>query len=308
MSCRQSLLDLPYQAAKEGGLSSAKPLIEHFYDEPTGTISYVVADPATRFAAVIDPVLGFDPVSGRTDPEPARRLLRWIDEQNYSIQWILETHAHADHLTAAQWIKQSHGGTVAIGRGICNVQEHFAKVFNLGIPFVADGRQFDHLFTDGENFRIGTVSCRVMATPGHTRDSISYVIGDAVFVGDSLFMADFGTARCDFPGGDARQLYRSIQQLFELPDETRLYMCHDYRPGGRDLRWVSTVAEQKLSNVHVRAGVTEDNFVQMRTERDQQLDLPKLIVPAIQVNIRAGHLPDAEDNGVAYLKTPVDQL
>ena len=289
-------------------MSDNEPLIEHFYDEPTGTISYAVVDVATGHAAVIDPVLGYDPVSGRTDAAPAKRLLDWIDERDCKIQWILETHAHADHLTAAQWIKASHGGTVAIGRGICSVQEHFAGVFNLGPSFVTDGRQFDHLFDDGETFQVGTIDCRVMGTPGHTRDSISYVVGDAVFVGDSLFMEDFGTARCDFPGGDAVQLYASIQALFELPDATRLYMCHDYRPGGRELRWVSTVGAQKQSNIHVKSGISEADFVQMRTGRDQQLDLPRLIVPAIQVNIRAGHLPEREDNGVAYLKTPVDKL
>lgn len=289
-------------------MSETRPLIEHFYDEPTGTISYVVVDPATGHAAVIDPVLGYDPVSGRTDPLPAKRLLDWIDERDCRIQWILETHAHADHLTAAQWIRESHGGTVAIGRGICSVQKHFAAIFNLGPSFVADGEQFDHLFDDGETFRIGTIDCQVMGTPGHTRDSISYVVGDAVFVGDSLFMEDFGTARCDFPGGDPSQLYKSIQALFRLPDETRLYMCHDYRPGGRELRWLSTVAEQKQNNIHVKSGTSEADFVQMRTARDRQLDLPKLIVPAIQVNIRAGHLPEREDNGVSYLKMPVNKL
>lgn len=289
-------------------MSDDSPLIEHFYDEPTGTISYVVADPVTGYAAVVDPVLGYDPVSGRTDSAPARRLLDHIDGHDLRLQWILETHAHADHLTAAQWIKQSHGGTVAIGEGIRSVQAHFAAVFNLGPSFVADGNQFDHLFEDGEVFQIGAIECRVMATPGHTRDSISYMIGDAVFVGDSLFMEDFGTARCDFPGGDARQLYQSIQALFALPEQTRLYMCHDYQPGGRPLHWVSTIADQKRANIHVGSGITEDEFVAMRTQRDRELSLPRLIVPAIQVNIRAGHLPDAEENGTVFLKTPVDKL
>ena len=267
----------------------------------------MVSDPTTGKAAVIDPVLGYDRASGRTDTVAAVEIIDYLDANKLQLDWILETHAHADHLTAAQFIKAQRGGRVAIGEGIRQVQAHFSELFNLK-PFVADGRQFDHLFEDGETFSIGSLSCRVMATPGHTDDSISYMVEDAVFVGDSLFVMDFGTARCDFPGGDAARLYQSIQMLFELPDETRLFMCHDYCPGGRALRWVATVAEQKEANIHMGNEVSEKQFVAMRQERDGTLDLPDLILPSVQVNIRAGHLPKAEDNQIAYIKIPLDVL
>ena len=259
-------------------------------------------------AAIIDSVLGYSTISGRTDTGPADVMLDYIRDHDLSLTWILETHAHADHLSGAQYIKSQLGGRVAIGAGICDVQAHFAPVYNLDSGFAADGRQFDHLFVDGDTFRIGKLDCEVLATPGHTNDSVSYRIDDAVFVGDSLFMPDFVTARCDFPGGDAAVLYESIQRLLALPGETRLYMCHDYMPGGRELRWVCTVDEQRQHNIHVGGDVSKTEFAGMRSERDSQLNLPALIVPAIQVNIRAGHLPEAEDNGIAYLKTPIDKF
>ena len=282
--------------------------IQHFYDEPTGTLSYVVADPASNTAAVIDCVLGYSAVSGRTDTAPSDALVDYIREQELSLEWILETHAHADHLSGAQHIKSLLGGRVAIGEGIRDVQAHFAPIYNLDEGFTADGRQFDQLFADGHVFSIGGLDCEVIATPGHTNDSVSYRIGSAVFVGDSMFMPDFGTARCDFPGGDAGLLFDSIQKLLSLPENTRLYMCHDYMPGGRELRWECTVAEQRESNIHVHQGVDKNEFAKMRADRDAQLSLPALIVPAIQVNICAGHLPDAEENGIAYLKTPIDRF
>lgn len=247
-------------------------------------------------------------VSGRTDRAACDALIAFVQSHDLTVDWILETHAHADHLSGAQLLKAELGGTVAIGAGIRDVQSHFVPVFNLESEVATDGRQFDRLLADGDTFSIGELRCEVIATPGHTSDSVSYHIGDAVFVGDSLFMPDFGTARCDFPGGDAGSLYESIQRLYRLPDETRLFMCHDYMPGGRELRYVCTVAEQRSHNIHASENTSKAEFSAMRTERDASLALPALIVPAIQVNIRAGHLPDAEDNGIAYLKTPVDTL
>ncbi|MDH3336886.1 MAG: MBL fold metallo-hydrolase [Gammaproteobacteria bacterium] len=282
--------------------------IQHFYDETTGTLSYVVSDPGSGHAAVIDPVIGYSMVSGRIDSGPSDVVVEYVHKQKLGLEWILETHAHADHVTGAQYIKSKLGGQVAIGEGIRSVQAYFGPVFNLGPPFAADGHQFDKLFEDGDVFRIGELDCEVIATPGHTNDSVSYRIGSAVFVGDSLFMPDFGTARCDFPGGNAEVLYDSIQRLLCLPGDTRLYMCHDYMPGGRELRWVCTVDEQRADNIHVNESVGKAEFTSMRKERDRSLNLPALIVPAIQVNIRAGHLPDAEDNDIAYLKTPIDTL
>jgi glyoxylase-like metal-dependent hydrolase (beta-lactamase superfamily II) len=283
-------------------------MIQHFYDESTGTLSYVVSDEKTGHAAIVDPVVAYSMVSGRTDTSPSDLIIEYIHKQNLGLEWILETHAHADHMTGAQYIKSKLGGKVAIGAGICSVQAHFAPIFNLGQDFVADGHQFDTLFADGDTFRIGELECEVIATPGHTNDSLSYRIGSAVFVGDSMFMPDFGTARCDFPGGDAEVLYDSIQRILSLPGDTRLFMCHDYKPGGRQLRWECSVDEQRTSNIHVSAGVTKSEFASMRSKRDATLDLPALIVPSIQVNIRGGHLPSAEKNGIAYLKTPIDTL
>lgn len=285
-----------------------RPGIQHFYDEQTGSLSYVISDPDSKSAAIIDPVLGFSAVSGRTDKSGARKIIEYIQTEGLSLEWILETHAHADHLTAAQFLKSELGGQVGIGQGIRNVQEHFAKVFNMQAPFRADGHQFDRLFSDGDSFQIGSLDCQVLATPGHTDDSVTYLVEDAAFIGDSLFMCDYGTARCDFPGGDAGLLYDSIQKLFSLADETRLFMCHDYPPEGRDLRFECTVAEQKQANIHVGDGVSKCEFIDMRKKRDATLELPELILPAVQVNICAGHLPDTEDNQVAYIKIPLDTI
>jgi glyoxylase-like metal-dependent hydrolase (beta-lactamase superfamily II) len=286
----------------------SRPGIQHFYDEQTGSLSYVVSDSDSKSAAIIDPVLGFSAVSGRTDKSAARKIIEYIQTEGLSVEWILETHAHADHLTAAQFLKSELGGQVGIGQGICTVQGHFAKVFNMQVPFKADGHQFDRLFLDGDSFQIGNLDCRVLDTPGHTDDSVTYLVEDAAFVGDSLFMCDFGTARCDFPGGDAGLLYDSIQKLFSLADETRLFMCHDYPPEGRDLRFECTVAEQKRNSIHVGDGVSKREFIDMREKRDATLNLPELILPAVQVNIRAGHLPDPEDNQIAYIKIPLDTI
>lgn len=284
------------------------PEVRHFYHQPTGTLSYVVSDPASRRAAIIDPVMGFCIVSGRTDTEIADGILDYIMQHDLDVQWILETHAHADHLSAAQFLKSRCGGTVAIGEGIRSVQAHFAKVFNLQAPFVADGRQFDRLFVNDERFSLGDLSCDVLHTPGHTNDSVTYRIGDCAFVGDSLFMPDFGTARCDFPGGDAGLLFESIQKLFALPGDTRLFMCHDYPPADRKLRYEISVAEQKKDNKHVGGEVSKHEFVAMREARDATLSLPALILPSIQVNIRAGSLPEPESNQVSYLRIPLDTV
>ncbi|HEX6259714.1 MAG TPA: MBL fold metallo-hydrolase [Woeseiaceae bacterium] len=289
-------------------LAPGNPEVQQFYHQPTGTLSYVVSDPGTSMAAVVDPVLGFSVVSGRTDAGPAQEIIEHIQGHGLNLEWILETHAHADHLSSAQSIKAHLGGKVAIGSGICTVQSTFGEIFNLKAPFAADGRQFDRLFADGESFTLGSIDCKVLNTPGHTSDSVTYLIGDCAFVGDSLFMPDFGTARCDFPGGDAALLYDSIQKLFALAPDTKLHMCHDYPPEGRSLRCVVSIAEQKKSNVHVKDGTTKADFVAMRRKRDATLSLPALILPAIQVNIRAGHLPESEDNDVSYIKIPLDTL
>ncbi len=286
----------------------SRPGIQHFYDEQTGSLSYVVSDPDSTSAAIIDPVLGFSAVSGRTNQSGARKIIEYFQTEGLSLEWILETHAHADHLTAAQFLKSELGGQVGIGQGIRAVQKHFAKVFNLQAPFRADGHQFDRLFSDGDSFQIGNLDCRVLDTPGHTDDSVTYLVEDAAFVGDSLFLCDFGTARCDFPGGDAGLLYDSIQKLFSLAEETRLFMCHVYPPEGCDLQFECTVAEQKRANIHVGDGVSKREFIDMREKRDATLKLPKLILPAVQVNIRAGHLPDPEDNQIAYIKIPLDTI
>jgi glyoxylase-like metal-dependent hydrolase (beta-lactamase superfamily II) len=286
----------------------SNPVVQHFYHQPTGTLSYVVSDPGTSMAAVVDPVLGFSVVSGRTDPGPAQEIIDYIQAHDLNLEWILETHAHADHLTSAQTVKAHLGGKVAIGNGIRTVQATFGEIFNFKAPFAADGRQFDRLFADGESFTLGSIDCKVLNTPGHTRDSVTYLVGDCAFVGDSLFIPDFGTARCDFPGGDAALLYDSIQKLFALPADTTLHMCHDYPPEGRALRYAASVAEQKESNIHVKNGTTKADFVAMRRKRDATLSLPALILPAIQINIRAGHLPESEDNDVSYIKIPLDTL
>jgi glyoxylase-like metal-dependent hydrolase (beta-lactamase superfamily II) len=285
-----------------------RPDVKQFYDESSGTLTYVVSDSVSKSAAIIDPVLGFSTVSGRTDTALAEQILAYVDASALSVEWILETHAHADHLSAAQFLKSKTGARVAIGEGIRDVQAHFGKIFNLPVSFMADGSQFDHLFTDGEQFSLGEMECSVLHTPGHTNDSVTYRVGNCAFVGDSLFMPDFGTARCDFPGGDASLLYESIQKLFALPNDTRLHMCHDYPPEGRALRYEISVAEQKEENKHVGGGTTKESFVAMREARDDTLSLPTLILPSIQVNICAGNLPDEDDNGIAYIRIPLNTL
>jgi glyoxylase-like metal-dependent hydrolase (beta-lactamase superfamily II) len=284
------------------------PLIHCFYHKETGTWSYVVADPVARVAVVIDPVLDYDAKSGHTNTASAQQLIDTVHENAYRLEWILETHAHADHLSAAPFIKKNLGGRVAIGRGITKVQEIFKPIFNFDDNFSTDGSQFDHLFDDDEIFFIGEIPARVIPTPGHTNDSVSYLIGDALFVGDSLFMPDGGSARCDFPGGDAAVLYQSIQRLFSLPDTTRMFVCHDYSPGGREPRCETSVAEQKKTNIHVGNGVSEDAFTDMRNKRDATLGKPALIIPSVQVNIAAGEFPAANNNGIIYLKIPLNTL
>jgi len=282
--------------------------IKAFFHPATFTLSYVVSDPGTKHAVIIDSALDFDYSSGRTGTAAADEIIAYAKERGLSLDWILETHAHADHLTAAPYLKRELGGKIAIGEGITGVQDTFGKVFDMGKGFVTDGSQFDRLLADGDTFSIGNIEGRVLHTPGHTNDSVTYVIGDAAFLGDTLFMPDFGSARCDFPGGDAGLLYDSIQRIYALGDDTRLFMCHDYQPGGRKLLFETTVAEQKEKSIHIADGVGREEFVKMRVERDGQLGVPKLILPAIQVNIRAGELPDPESNGVSYLKLPLDQF
>lgn len=286
-----------------------RALVTPFFHAATGTWSYVVADPHRRIAAIIDPVLDFDAKSGRTATTSAQQMADFVTAQTLDVHWILETHAHADHLSAGAWLKSRFAqAQLGIGAGIVEVQTTFRTIYNLGTHFPVDGSQFDHLFADGERFAIGDMDAEVITVPGHTNDSVAYRIGDAVFVGDSIFMPDGGTARCDFPGGDARTLYRSIHRLFALPDDTRVFVCHDYGPGGRDVACETTIAAQRAGNIHVSSGITEDDFAAVRTARDATLDMPALILPAIQVNIRAGALPEPENNGVRYLKLPLDQF
>jgi glyoxylase-like metal-dependent hydrolase (beta-lactamase superfamily II) len=285
-----------------------KPHIKGFFDPATFTVSYVVSDPATKQAGIIDSVLDYDPKSGRTSRASADQVLAYIEDQGLKVQWILETHAHADHLTAAPYLKQKLGAEIGIGEHIRTVQGVFKKLFNAEAGFATDGSQFDHLFKDGEIFNIGTLQARVMHTPGHTPACITYVVADAAFVGDTLFMPDYGTARCDFPGGSAPTLYRSIRKVLSLPPETRLFMCHDYMPGGREVRWETTVAAERKENIHVRDGISEQEFVAMRTKRDATLEMPVLILPSVQVNMRAGNFPPAESNGISYLKIPLNAL
>lgn len=282
-----------------------QPIIRAFFDEPTNTISYLVADPATKKVAIIDPVLDYDPNDGTVDTRSVAAMLKAADEAGYVIEWVLETHAHADHLSGAPYIKAKTGAKTGIGEHIKDVQRIFRPIFN-ATDLATDGSDFDHLFEDGERFKIGELVAEVLYTPGHTPADISYKIDDAVFVGDTLFMPDYGTARADFPGGDAHQLYRSIKRLQALPPETRLFMCHDYKAPGRDqYAWQTTVKEQREKNVHVKDGVTEAEFVAMRSKRDAALAAPRLLLPSIQVNIRAGKFPPTEANGVHYLRIPV---
>ena len=283
------------------------PEVFSFFDEPTNTASYVLKDPATKAAAVIDSVLDFDAAAGRTSTKAADEIIAFVRERGFDVQWLLETHVHADHLSAAPYLKDKLGGQIAIGANITVVQDVFGKVFNAGTEFERDGSQFDALFKEGDRIRIGEMTGYAMHTPGHTPACMTYVFGDAAFIGDTLFMPDYGTARADFPGGSARDLYRSIRKVLALPPETRLFLCHDYKAPGRDkFAWETTVAEQRKSNVHVRDGVTEDEFVAMREARDAKLSTPLLLLPSIQVNIRAGKFPPAEANGVRYLKVPVN--
>ena len=279
-----------------------------FFHKGSSTFSYVVADPATRHAAVVDPVLDYDAAAARTGTASADAIIRHLRESRLTLDWILETHAHADHLSGAQHIKQELGGRIAIGEGIRKVQAGFSKLFNIEAAVPADGSQFDHLFHDGETFSIGSLQARVMATPGHTSDSVVYVIDDMAFTGDTLFMPDSGTARCDFPGGDAGMLYDSIQRILALPPTTRLLLCHDYAAGGREYQNQTTVAEQKRSNIHVHDGISREDFIRLRTARDQTLAVPALLLPAVQVNIRAGRLPEPEANGTIYLKLPLNRF
>ena len=284
-----------------------KPQIQAFFEVETFTYSYLVSDPQSKSCAIIDSVLDFDPASGNTTTKSADLIIAAIKEQNLQLEWILETHVHADHLSAAPYLKAQVGGKIGIGAKITQVQEVFAEVFNTGSSFAKDGSQFDQLFNDGDKFQLGQFQIQVMHTPGHTPACITYLIADAAFVGDTLFMPDYGTARCDFPGGDAATLYQSIQKIFSLPAETRLFMCHDYLAPGRDNYLnETTVAEQQQENVHVGAGRSEADFVALRTKRDASLEMPRLILPSVQVNMRAGQFPPADDNGVSYLKLPLN--
>lgn len=299
-------------AAASSQISAAQvgiPQIKAFFDEPTFTVTYVVHDPESLRAAIVDSVLDYDPASGRTSFSAAEAVLAYVEEKGLSVDWHLETHAHADHLSAAPYLQQKIGGKIAIGEHIVIVQETFGKLFNAGTDFERDGSDFDRLWKDGDRFRIGNLDVTVLHVPGHTPACIAYVIGDAVFVGDTMFMPDYGTARADFPGGDARTLYQSAMRLLSLPPETRLFMCHDYLPEGRkDYVWETTVEAERKANVHIHEGVSEDEFVAMREARDKTLAMPRLILPSVQVNMRAGHLPPAEDNGVIYLKIPVSAV
>ena len=287
---------------------STRTSVQPFFDPTTGTVTYVIVDNATQCAAIVDPVLDFDLKSGRTSTVQADKLLAFIRNRDLKVQWILETHVHADHLSGARYLQQQVGGHIAIGAHIKVVQTTFKKLYNLERNFLPDGAQFDHLFQDDEIFRIGGIEARALLVPGHTPADMAYVVDGAVFVGDTLFMPDVGTARADFPGGDAHTLYRSARRILALPAQTKMFVCHDYPPEGRPPAWETTVAAQRASNIHVHEGVSEDEFVKMREARDATLEVPTLILPSIQVNIRAGQLPPAEDDGVSYLKIPINAL
>lgn len=283
--------------------------ITAFFDEATNNASYVVADPATGKCAIIDSLLEYDAASGHTATVSADKLAAHVRATGLDVEWIIDTHVHADHLSAAHYLKSELGGKTAIGEHIAQVQEIFGKLFNVEADFRTDGSQFDHLFSDGETYAVGSIDARAMNTPGHTPACMTHLIGDAAFVGDTLFMPDYGTARCDFPGGDAHLLFQSIQRIFELPDETRVFLNHDYLPDGRsDFQWETTIGEQKRANIHVHTGVNESDFVAMRNARDATLAVPNLIIPSVQVNMRGGEFPPPEDNGVRYIKVPVNAL
>ena len=287
---------------------SDTPSVTPFHHPSSGTWTYVVADPATRAAAVIDPVLDYDWRSGRTGTKAADAIVAHCEGAGLDVQWILETHAHADHLSSAPYLQSRLGGQVAIGQGIRQVQATFKRIFGLGQEFTADGSQFDRLLADGDAVDLGKLGGRVIASPGHTNDSVAYLFGGALFVGDTIFMPDSGSARCDFPGGDAAELYRTVQRLYALPGDTRVFVCHDYSPGGREPRCETTIDEQRAANIHVRDGVSEQDYVEMRRKRDATLDVPNLLIPSVQVNIRAGRLPPADTDGVSYLKVPLNVL
>ncbi|MDO3380854.1 MBL fold metallo-hydrolase [Gilvimarinus algae] len=285
-----------------------KPVVIAFFDEPTNTFSYVVKDPASASCAVIDSVMDIDYASGRTSFTGADQIIDYIRDNDWQLEWIIETHVHADHLSAAPYIQEKLGGKLGIGDQITRVQETFGKIFNEGTAFARDGSQFDRLFADGDSYAIGSMTAYALHTPGHTPACMTHVIGDAAFVGDTLFMPDGGTARADFPGGDAATLYRSIQRVLALPEQTRLFMCHDYLPNGRAVAWESSVAAEKAHNIHVKDGISEQAFVAMRESRDKTLGMPRLILPSLQVNMRAGHLPPADDDGKVFLKVPLNTL
>ena len=285
------------------------PVVKTFFDEPTFTATHVVHDPQTRSGAIVDSVMDFDQAAGRTSFETADRIIDYVRSERLTIEWLLETHAHADHLSAAPYLQEKLGGKLGIGERIRAVQEVFGKVFNEGTAFARDGSQFDRLFVDGDAFSVGDIPAIALHVPGHTPADMAYIIGDAAFVGDTMFMPDYGTARADFPGGDARELFRSIRRLLELPDETRVFLCHDYKAANRDAYvWETTIGTERTGNVHVHEGVDEEDFVAMRTARDATLDMPRLILPSIQVNMRGGRLPEPEDNGTRYLKLPLNTL
>ena len=289
--------------------SARTPVVKTFFDEATFTATHVVHDPLSRRAAIIDPVLDFDQPSGRTSSTSAQAVVDYIEAEALKVDWLLETHAHADHLSAAPFLKERLGGKLAIGQAITTVQQTFAEVFNEPASFARDGSQFDRLMADGTGFSVGEIPALALHVPGHTPACLAFVIGDAVFVGDTLFMPDYGTARCDFPGGDARTLYRSIHRLLELPDSTRVFLCHDYKAPERDhFVWETTIGAQRSANLHVHTGITEDQFVAMREARDATLGMPRLILPSVQVNMRGGNFPPAETNGVSYLKLPLNLL
>ncbi len=286
-----------------------RPEVNSIFDNDTNNVSHIAIDRDTGICAIYDSLLDYDAASGRTNTNFADQLISIVEKENLTVDWIIETHVHADHLSAAHYLKSKLGGRIGIGENITEVQKIFGALFNESIAFRADGSQFDHLFTDGELYQVGNIQAKAIHTPGHTPACMTHLVGDAAFVGDTLFMPDFGSARCDFPGGDARMLYRSVQRIFELPDETRLFLNHDYKAKGREnFCWETSVGEEKRHNIHLREGITEDEFVEMRSERDKVLSMPKLIVPSVQVNMRAGDMPPPETNGIRYIKVPIDQL
>lgn len=288
--------------------TSVKPEVQGFFDEDSNTITYVVKDPGSNSCAIVDSVMDIDYAAGRISYDSADAVIAYVQEKGYKVEWLIETHVHADHLSAAPYIQQKVGGKIGIGRNITIVQDTFGKVFNEGTEFQRDGSQFDRLFDDGDTYEVGGMTCLAIHTPGHTPACMVHVMGNAAFVGDTLFMPDGGSARADFPGGDAAELYDSIQKVLSLPDETRLFMCHDYGPNGRDIEWETSVAEQKAFNIHVGGDKTKEDFVKFRTERDAQLDMPRLIIPSLQVNMRAGELPPKDEKGDHMLKVPINKL